>query len=268
MKRYATFIGTIVALGAAAPAYPAALYLGRDSTINAAWLYGGGEDSFGSGASSGSVSAFGDPLVSLSGGFNEAGETVHETPWGVSISYSASQSLTPVMSGAYLQSIIASGSSAVSTVVSGEGLADLNIHEPGNQLVVTFSIDAPTAYTLTGTLQSTDGFDQAPGVKKRDSRFNIDRFNEQTQDYQTIFSRDSQTDGFESLNVPNGSLIAGQYRIVAISTARAFATESNTSDWSFNMQFATPPVPEPSQWLLMLAGVSMLGWYGGRRNRG
>jgi len=40
----------------------------------------------------------------------------------------------------------------------------------------------------------------------------------------------------------------------------------NTTDYS--LQVATAPVPEPEQWMMMLAGIGMLGTIIGRRSRG
>lgn len=236
----------------------AATYTGRTSDLNVTWLYGGGEDAIPGGASTGSTSLFGDPAVSLVNSFSDFGQTIHDTSWGVLLSYSATQQVAPSLAGPYLSGFSASGSSSVSSTVSGVAFSDLNVQSPGNQLIVYFSVDAPTTYSLTGTLQSTDVFDAAPSVYKGDSEFRIDRFDNFSQAYQAIYFKNSQGDGVETLSVANGSFSAGLYRLMATSKVRAFSSEQNSATWDFSITLATPPVPEPGEWAMLLAGLLLV----------
>lgn len=267
MRLVSAILGAIVLAGVAEGASAAASFTSRSSTINVTWLYGGGEDSLSGGDQVSSTGLPGVQVLSLSDSFSDASETIHDSPWGVVLGYSATQTITPTWAGSYLAGITASGSSSVSSVVTGDGLADLNVQLPGNQLIVGFQVDSPTAYTLDGTLLSSDGFDANLAVKKPDSEFRIEKFNDLSQSYQIVYFRNSQTDGAETLAVANGSFTAGLYRVTATSKVRAFASEQNSSSWDFSLTLAAPPVPEPAEWVMLLVGLGTVGGLARGRRR-
>ncbi len=130
---------------------------GRSSTLNFNYVYGaGGDTNIGDGGASDAVLLQADG-ENASFSNSTQGFLPGNQPYAASALSSLQQEyvVTGPLSG--FQSIRGSSSTRVAVTSSGLGTALMNASNPGNELILLFSLDAAAPYTLSGNVSTPAG---------------------------------------------------------------------------------------------------------------
>lgn len=127
-------------------------------------------------------------------------------------------------------SIAASGKSRVATAISGAGVAQMFVNNPGNELLLTFEIAAPTDYQLTGSIDLP-----GPSAFSFVALQFFDGIVWQNGIFNSIFLPGGEGDFQKS-----GTLAPGLYRMYSQLSLGAFGNESASASYNYNLTIPSP----------------------------
>ncbi len=202
-------------------------FTGRSSTLNYAYVFGAGGDSH---VGNDTVTDF-TPLDSDTEATSFADETEGVLPGdppspyyaAVSVELEHEYSITGDVD--HMQTVNASGSSLVAGVVSGAGLSQMNSVNPGNELILNFTVNGPTIYHIVGAVE-VPGPTAFSGVR-------LEVFNgfNWVWIFNTII-----LPGTEGPFDVTGTLTPGQYRIVGALAVGESNTDSVYADYYYTLE--------------------------------
>lgn len=202
-------------------------FTGRSSSLNYAYVFGAGGDSH----VGNDIVADPSLLLSDSEAASFADETEGVLPGdpprpyyaAVSVYIQHEYSITGDLD--HMQAVQASGSSLVAGVVSGAGLSQMNSVNPGNELIIYFTINGPTIYHIVGAVEVPDPT-AFSGVR-------LEVFNgfNWVWIFNTII-----LPGTEGPFDVTGTLTPGQYRIVGALAVGESNTDSVYADYDYTLE--------------------------------
>jgi len=236
---------TIVALSVIASASAEAQSLtSRKSGVSYTYVYGAGGDSHSDSVSIPDNLPVASDNESIEYKGSTSGVLPNGQPYFAGVDGIAQHefSITGPLNG--FSSISASGSTSVSTVATGAGVAQLIMSNPGNELVLEFNIAAPTDYQLSGSIDlpgpsafSLVALQYFDGIVWQNSPFN------------SIF-----LPGGEGSFDKSGTLGPGLYRVYSVLSLDAFGNETFTASYNYRLTVPTPAGALPM--IFGLAGLS------------
>jgi hypothetical protein len=220
---------------------------GRSSTLNFNYVYGaGGDTNVGDGGASDAALLQADG-ENASFSNSTAGFLPGDQPYAASALSSLQQEYIVTGPLSQFQSIRGTASTRVAVSSSGLGSSLMNASNPGNELMLLFSLDAAAPYTLSGNVSSpTGGAFTGVSLQQFDGIVWQNVFN-------SIFLP-AQQGAFDVA----GNLSAGSYRLTSAISLNSFGNADLTSTTNFLFT-----IPGPSA----LAMLGLGGLVVSRRRR-
>lgn len=151
-----------------------------------------------------------------------------ERPYTAGVSIDLDHEYTIVGPYSSFRSIIASGTTDLTSSVSGFGSATTNSSSPGNHLIFYFTVDHPVEYDLSGAVASTEpSFATAVALQR------FDGFAWQYVFYSAFLP------GSQGVFDASGVLSPGEYRILGSIGQNTFASESHSASYNYTLTLTT-----------------------------
>jgi hypothetical protein len=217
---------------------------GRSSGVSYAYVYGAGADANSDNDTTTDAALLATDQESIEYAGSTSGVLPGGQPYSAGVDGRAAHEYAVGGPLNAFNSIVASGQSSITTAITGAGLAQMFLSNPGNELLLNFEISAPTDYQLSGTID-------LPGA----SAFSFvalqffDGIVWQNGIFNSIFLPGGEGDFQKS-----GTLAPGQYRMYSKLSLDAFGNESVAASYNYRLT-----IPAPAGILPLFAGVAAIG---------